>query len=121
MYDARGKAAFYTSVIAGEEARWQVAKGVTFVCRRDYLTWGIALKIESAVLRPKQLTEALMRRFEQAHIYHGYFLFVDPHRDFVVWHAVGPDDTHTRMLDDIRQHQLLLAGLEHLYECAAVC
>lgn len=114
MFDTREKASFYACVAAGQAARWRVADGVAFVSRREYLTWGIALQIDSRALQPQQLGESLERRFELPHLFNDYFLFLDPHRDFVVWHAVPPSVSDNGLLDEIREHELVLAGLDHL-------
>lgn len=108
------KAAFYAHLAAERTAIWPVAAGVAFVSRREHRDWGIALHIEGRALRPEQLRDALQRRFSQAERFNDYFLFLDVQRDFVVWHAVPQmPDSQTR-LDSIRQHELILAGLDHL-------
>lgn len=116
MFDAREKTAFYACVSAGQAARWTVADGVAFFSRREYLTWGIALQIDSRALQPQQLGQSLERRFEMPELFNDYFLFLDPLRDFVVWHAVPPSSNDDELLDEIREHQLALAGLDHLRE-----
>ncbi|MDH0744985.1 type III secretion protein HrpV [Pseudomonas sp. GD03842] len=108
------KHAFYSHVAAERAAIWPVASGVAFVSRREHRDWGIALHIEGRALRPDQLRDALERRFAQAEVFDEYFLFLDVQRDFVVWHAVPSLADSTLSLDSIRQHELMLAGLEHL-------
>jgi hypothetical protein len=107
------KADFYAHVAAERAAIWPVASGVAFVSRREHRDWGIALHIEGRALRPEQLRDALERRFSQAELFNDYFLFLDVQRDFVVWHAVQ-GQSQSVSLDSIRQHELMLAGLEHL-------
>ncbi len=53
-------------------------------------------------------------RFSEAERFRNYFLFLDVQRDFVVWHAVSDAPDAVTNLDDIRRHELMLAGLEHL-------
>lgn len=108
------KSAFYAQVAAEQAAVWPVAAGISFVSRREHQDWGIALHIESRSLKPQQLRTALERRFTQSHLFPDYFLFLDSQRDFVVWHATPMGSGSHVSLDDIRQHQLLLAGLDHL-------
>ncbi|RMM16413.1 Negative regulator of hrp expression HrpV [Pseudomonas syringae] len=48
--------------------------------------------------------------------FNHYFLFLDVRRDFVVWHAVNEKPGSYASLDDIRRHELMLAGLDHLSE-----
>lgn len=119
MHDVKGKSTFYASVAASQAAHWQVNPGVTFVSRCEYRTWGIALQIDRRALRPGQLDKSLVRRFERPHDFDEYYLFLDPSRDFVVWHAVPPSlASDGRTLDVIRQQQLALVGLEHLTDLA---
>lgn len=115
MYDPNGKSMFYACVAAGQAACWQVDPGVTFVSRCEHRTWGIALQIDRRALRPGQLDRSLERRFNRPDVFDDYYLFLDPSRDFIVWHAV-PEllAGDGRTLDDIRQHQLALVGLDHL-------
>lgn len=108
------KTAFYAHVAAERAAIWPVANGVAFVSRREHRDWGIALHIEGRALRPEQLRDALERRFSQAEVFNEYFLFLDVQRDFVVWHAVPGLSESSASLDSIRQHELMLAGLDHL-------
>ena len=114
MIQVTQKDTFNAHVKAQLGAVWPVAAGVTFVSRAEYQDWGIALHIEGRTLRPEQLRDALQRRFSQAELFSDYFLFLDVHRDFVVWHAASGLAGSSLMLDDIRQHQLMLAGLDHL-------
>ncbi|KAF1006983.1 MAG: hypothetical protein GAK32_02381 [Pseudomonas fluorescens] len=106
------KAEFYERVAAGQAAIWPVAHGISFVSRREHHDWGIALHIDSRTLQPQQLRSALERRFTQSHLFPDYFLSLDSQRDFVVWHAAPLTFQGGGALDEICQHQLLLAGLE---------
>lgn len=114
MIQVTQKDVFYAHVKAQRSAIWPVATGVTFVSRAEHHDWGIALHIEGRTLRPEQLRDALQRRFSQAELFNDYFLFLDVQRDFVVWHAAPSVPGSVATLDDIRQHQLTLAGLDHL-------
>ncbi|NWA02070.1 type III secretion protein HrpV [Pseudomonas gingeri] len=114
MIRVSGKAAFYERVAAEQDAIWPLVSGVSFLSRREHHDWGIALHIEKRALKPQQLRETLERRFTQSHRFPNYFLFLDPQRNFVVWHAVPDSGEGSPSLDQIRQHQLMLAGLEHL-------
>ena len=118
MIEVTEKAAFYAQVAARRAAVWPVAKGVAFVSRCEHSDWGIALHIEGRVLRPEQLQDALQRRFTQAERFSHYFLFLDVRHDFVVWHAVSERAATIANLDEIRRHELQLAGLDHLSEQA---
>ncbi|WP_019411298.1 hypothetical protein [Pseudomonas psychrophila] len=108
------KAEFYEQVAAEKMAIWPVAAGISFISRREHHDWGIALHIDSRTLQPQQLRGALERRFTQSHLFPDYFLFLDSQRDFVVWHAAPEDGQGNASLDNIRQHQLMLAGLDYL-------
>ncbi|MCD5993877.1 type III secretion protein HrpV [Pseudomonas sp. CDFA 602] len=114
MIEVTEKVAFYTQVASQSPAVWPVANGVAFVSRREHHDWGIALHIEGRALRPEQLREALQLRFSEAERFSNYFLFLDVQRDFVVWHAVSDAPNSVTNLDDIRRHELILAGLDHL-------
>lgn len=114
MIQVTQKDTFYAHVKAQRSAIWPVATGVTFVSRAEHHDWGIALHIEGWTLRPEQLRDALQRRFLQAELFNDYFLFLDVQRDFVVWHAAPGVTGSVVTLDDIRQNQLMLVGLEHL-------
>ncbi|MBC3954601.1 MULTISPECIES: hypothetical protein [Pseudomonas] len=114
MIEVKEKKAFYTQVAAQAPAVWPVASGVAFVSRREHQNWGIALHIEGRALRPEQLREALQLRFSEAERFNDYFLFLDVQRDFVVWHAVNDAPNAVTNLDEIRRHELILAGLDHL-------
>ncbi|AHG42312.1 negative regulator of hrp expression HrpV [Pseudomonas syringae CC1557] len=116
MIEVTEKSAFYAQVAAQNPAVWPVANGVAFVSRREHHDWGIALHIEGRALRPEQLREALQRRFMEAERFNHYFLFLDVRRDFVVWRAVNATPDAYISLDEIRRHELMLAGLEHLSE-----
>ncbi|KTB59281.1 hypothetical protein [Pseudomonas syringae] len=116
MIEVTEKSAFYAQVAAQNPAVWPVANGVAFVSRREHHDWGIALHIEGRALRPEQLREALQRRFIEAERFNHYFLFLDVRRDFVVWRAVNATPDAFVSLDEIRRHELMLAGLEHLSE-----
>ncbi|WP_024644003.1 hypothetical protein [Pseudomonas syringae] len=116
MIEVTEKSAFYAQVAAQNPAVWPVANGVAFVSRREHHDWGIALHIEGHALRPEQLREALQRRFMEAERFNHYFLFLDVRRDFVVWRAVNATPDAYISLDEIRRHELMLAGLEHLSE-----
>lgn len=115
MIQVTQKDIFYAHVKSQRSAIWPVATGVTFVSRAEHHDWGIALHIEGRTLRPDQLRDALQRRFSQAELFNDYFLFLNVQRDFIVWHA-APSVTGSVVvsLDDIRQHQLMLVGLDHL-------
>jgi hypothetical protein len=114
MIQVSEKSAFYAHVAAERSAIWPVAAGIAFVSRREHRDWGIALHIEGRALKPKQLRDALERRFSQTELFNDYFLFLDVQRDFVVWHAVPGSSESAASLDEIRRHELMLAGLEHL-------
>ncbi len=116
MIEVREKSAFYVQLAAQRPAVWPVAKGVAFVSRREHQDWGIALHIEGRVLSPEQLRDALQRRFSQAERFNRYFLFLDVQHDVIVWRAVNDGPSSAVILDDIRRHQLLLAGLDRLSE-----
>lgn len=114
MIQVTQKDVFYAHVKSQRYAIWPVATGVTFVSRAEHHDWGIALHIAGRTLRPEQLRDALQRRFSQAELFNDYFLFLDVQRDFVVWHAVPGVTGSVATLDDIRQHQLMLVGLDYL-------
>lgn len=118
MNEVTEKAAFYAQVAARRAALWPIAKGVVFVSRSEHQDWGIALHIEGRALSTDQLHEALQRRFTQAERFRRYFLFLDAQRDLVVWHAVKEGAVSVADLDEVRRHELQLAGLDHLSEQA---
>lgn len=111
MIQVTEKASFYANVVAERSAMWAVAPGVSFVSRAEHRGWGMALHIDSRALKPQQMHDALERRFVQAHLFAGYFLYLNVQRDFVVWHA-APEPGES--LDDIRERELMLVGLVSL-------
>ncbi|MHA6494946.1 type III secretion protein HrpV [Pseudomonas borbori] len=109
-----GKRAFQESVAAGMPAQWELAPGIEFCLRREPHSLGLALQVHSHVLQPNQLSRSLERRFEDPQLFDQYFLFIDPHRALVVWHALPERPIALEALSDIQSHELLLVGLEHL-------
>jgi hypothetical protein len=108
------KRAFQESVVAGLLAQWELAPGIEFCLRREPHSLGLALQVHSQALQPNQLSLALERRFEDPLEFDQYFLFLDPQRSLVVWHALPDQPIAIDALDDIQSHELSLVGLEHL-------
>jgi hypothetical protein len=106
--------AFQSSIAAGVPAYWEIAPGVEFGLRREPHSVGLALQVKSEALRRNQMQQALERRFQYPQDYHGYFMFLDPQRAFVVWHALPEAPVAIELINDIQFQQLTLLGLEYL-------
>lgn len=106
--------AFQKNIVAGIPTYWEIAPGIEFGLRREPHSVGLALQIQSQALRPNQIQHALERRFAYPADYAQLFLFLDPQRAFVVWHALPDALVSAQLLDDIQSRELSLLGLEDL-------
>jgi hypothetical protein len=106
--------AFQKCIASGVPAYWEIAPGIEFGLRREPHSVGIALQVQSQALRPNQIQRALERRFAYPADYADCFLFLDPQRAFVVWHALPEAPMDVELLNEIQSQQLSLLGLDDL-------
>lgn len=103
---------FIARIVEKRASSWQWAPGIEFVCRQESLGWALALNIERKAQRPELFSETLKRRFENVESYDGYFICLDSHRTFVVWHELQ-SDYQSAQLQSLVCQLLSLAGLKH--------
>lgn len=114
VHSVSTRQAFQKNIIAGIATYWEIAPGIEFCLRREPHSLGLALQIQSQALRANQIQHALERRFVQPTDYAQLFVFLDPQRALVVWHALPDSSITTELLDEIQSRQLSLLGLEDL-------
>lgn len=114
VHSANTRQDFQRNIIAGVATYWEIAPGIEFGLRREPHSVGIALQIHSQALGANQIQRALERRFAHPIDYAQLFVFLDPQRALVVWHALPEAPITPRLLDEIQSRQLSLLGLEDL-------
>lgn len=98
-------------LVGGAVAHLPLAAGIKVCALHAGKRAGLALHIAREAVRAGQLQRMLVRRFEQALVFDGHYLFTDAKGDLVIWHALPTrDDT----LDKILSRMLSLADLEAL-------
>ncbi|AIZ34276.1 transcriptional regulator [Pseudomonas parafulva] len=116
VHSASTRQAFQKNVIAGIASYWEIAPGIEFGLRREAHSVGLALQVQSQVLRANQIQQALERRFAHPQDYAHLYVFLDPQRALVVWQALPDVPLTPELLDDLQSRQLSLLGLEDLDE-----
>lgn len=114
VHSVSTRQAFQKNIIAGIATYWEIAPGIEFSLRREPHSAGLALQVQSQALRANQIQHALERRFANPTDYAQLFLFLDPQRALVVWHALPDSSISPELLDQIQSRQLSLLGLEDL-------
>ncbi|MBT2340243.1 MULTISPECIES: hypothetical protein [Pseudomonas] len=114
VHNASTRQAFQKNIIAGIATYWEIAPGIEFGLRREPHSAGLALQVQSQALRANQIQHVLERRFTHPADYAQLFVFLDPQRALVVWHALPDALVTPELLDDIQSRQLSLLGLEDL-------
>jgi len=114
VHSASTRHAFQKNIIAGIATYWEIAPGIEFGLRREPHSVGLALQVQSQVLRANQIQQALERRFANPLEYAHLFVFLDPQRALVVWQALPDSSITPELLDQIQSRQLSLLGLEDL-------
>ena len=114
VHNVSTRQAFQKNIIAGIATYWEIAPGIEFGLRREPHSVGLALQIQSQALRANQIQRALERRFAHPTDYDQLFVFLDPQRALVVWHALPDSPISAELLDEIQSRQLSLLGLEDL-------
>ena len=95
---------FLENVVSGTAAHLPLAPGIKVCVERQ----GLALRVAREALQAKQLQKVLERRFEQAQIFDGCFVYLDTENALVIWHALPT--THNT-LDKVLSRMLALANL----------
>lgn len=103
--------AFMDDLVSGANAHLPLAAGIKACARHAGKRAGLALHIAREALRAGQLQRMLARRFEQALVFDGHYLFTDAQGDLVIWHALP---TRHDTLDKVLSRMLALAELEAL-------
>lgn len=114
VHRADTRQAFQKHIIAGVATYWEIAPGIEFGLRREAHSLGLALQVQSQVLRANQIQQALERRFAHPLEYAPLSVFLDPQRALVVWQALPDPPLTPEQLDQIQARQLSLLGLEDL-------
>ena len=99
---------FLENVVSGTAAHLPLAPGIKVCVVHAGERRGLALHIAREALQAKQLQRVLERRFEQAQIFDGCFVYLDTENALVIWHALPT--THNT-LDKVLSRILALANL----------
>jgi len=99
-------------LVSGATTHVALSKGVDLLTMTAGAQRGLALQINRGALQPRQVERVLERRFEQALVYDGCYVFANADGALVLWHSVVPGD---RPLEDVLNRLLSLAGLDALH------
>ena len=99
-------------LVSGTTTHLPLSKGIDLRAMTAGTELGLALQINREALQARQVEHVLERRFEQALVYDGCYVFANADGALVLWHAVVPGDGP---LDDVLNHLLSLAGLDALH------
>ena len=103
--------AFLDGLLSGAAAQQALAPGIKVYALHAGKRPGLGLQVAREALQNGQLQRALQRRFEQALLFDGCFIYLDAQGAMVIWHAM-PASRGT--LDSILGRMLSLAGLDSL-------
>lgn len=96
-------------LVSGATTHLPLSKGIGLRAMTAGAHLGLALQINREALQARQLERVLERRFEQALVYDGCYVFANADEALVLWHSVAPVD---RSLEEIFNRLLSLAGLD---------
>ncbi|WLG34842.1 transcriptional regulator [Pseudomonas simiae] len=102
---------FFDNLVSGAAAHLPLAPGIKVCAKHAGQRPGVALCIAREALQAGQLQQVLERRFEQALVFEGCFIYLDPQRALVIWHALPAT---ANALDRILSRMLSLATLQAL-------
>ncbi|MFC6336517.1 transcriptional regulator [Pseudomonas sp. CCM 7891] len=105
---------FQDTLVSGNDAHQVLSQGIQLRRLNAGAQTGLALQIAREVLQPGQLQRVLERRFEQALMFDGCFIYLDTQGALVIWHALPAQPLDTDRLDVIIHRLLSLANLEAL-------
>ncbi len=98
-------------LVSGATTHLPLSKGIGLRTMTAGTQLGLALQINREALQAKQVEHVLERRFEQALVYDGCYVFANADGAMVLWHSVVPGD---RPLPEVLNRLLSLAGLDAL-------
>ena len=102
---------FLDNLVSGAAAHLALAPGITACALHAGRRSGLALQVAREALKAGQLQRMLERRFEQAVVFDGCFIYLDAQHTLVIWHALSAP---RNALDRILSRMLSLANLEAL-------
>lgn len=103
--------AFLGDLVSGAAAHYSLAPGIKLCALRAGGSPGLALQVARETLQAGQLQRVLQRRFEQALVFEGCFIYLDPQGAMMIWHALPASHS---ALDKILSRMLSLANLSAL-------
>ena len=103
--------AFLDDLVSGTAAQLSLAPGIKVGALNAGNCPGLALHVAREALQAGQLQRILQRRFEQALVFEGCFVYLDAQGAMVIWHALP---TPPGNLDRTLSRMLSLAGLSVL-------
>ena len=98
-------------LVSGAAAHQSLAPGIKVCTLQAGNRPGLALHVAREALQAGQLQRILQRRFEQALVFEGCFVYLDAQGAMVIWHALP---TPPGNLDRTLSRMLSLAGLSVL-------
>lgn len=98
-------------LLSGAAAHLSLAPGIKVCTLQAGSRPGLALHVAREALQAGQLQRILQRRFEQALVFEGYFIYLDAQGTMVIWHGLP---TPPGNLDRALSRMLSLAGLSVL-------
>lgn len=96
-------------LVSGATTHLPLSKGIDLRAMTAGTQLGLALQINREALQARQVERVLERRFEQALVYDGCYVFASADEALVLWHSVAPVDMP---LEEILNRLLSLAGLD---------
>lgn len=109
--DERHRQAFFDSLVSGDAAHLSLCLGIALHTRHANARPGLALHISQAALQAGQLQRVLERRFDQAVVFDGCYIYLDAQGALVIWHALPAE---LQAVDQVLSRMLSLADLDAL-------
>ncbi|WP_338476426.1 transcriptional regulator [Pseudomonas khavaziana] len=103
--------AFLDNLASGFAAQLSLAPGIKICALQAGNRPGVALQVTREAVQAGQLRRILERRFEQALVFDGCFVYLNAQSALVIWHAMPANNSE---LDRILSRMLSLAGLQAL-------
>ncbi|MBO0492099.1 transcriptional regulator [Pseudomonas sp. Marseille-Q1929] len=86
--DDRHRQVFLDNLVSGSAAHQQLAPGIKVCALHAGHRRGLALEVSREALQTGQLQQVLERRFEQATMFEGCFVYLDAQGSLVIWQAL---------------------------------
>ncbi|MGH8451726.1 transcriptional regulator [Pseudomonas sp.] len=102
---------FLDNLVSGSAAHLPLAPGIKVCVLQVGNHPGLALQLAREAVQAGQLQRVLERRFEQAQVFDGCFVYLDAQDALVIWHALPATNS---TLDRILSRMLSLANLQAL-------